>query len=151
MYKKAKGRVRLNGRESNTFEWTKGLKQGDSLSPLLFNLIMDQITKDSNNELRQKKTNIGYYHLQPIYVQALTYADDVVLIGDTEEKLQQIVTTWAKNLEKKNLKINAEKCKHITKGKEQERRPNIMIGSKELECVEQFKYLGTIFTKKRKN
>ena len=83
-------------------------------------------------KLRQKKTNIGYYNLQPIYAQALTYADDVVLIGDTEEKLQQIVTTWTKNLEKKNLKINAEKCKilHISKGKEQERRPNIMIGTK---------------------
>ena len=62
VYKKAKGRVRLNGRESNTFEWTKGIKQGDSLSPLLFNLIMDQITKDSNNELRQKKTDITTYN-----------------------------------------------------------------------------------------
>ena len=56
VYTTVYGRVRLNGKESELFKWTKGLKQGDSLSPLLFNLVMDQVTKTCNNKLRQKKS-----------------------------------------------------------------------------------------------
>ena len=153
VYKNVLGRVRLNGAESETFDWVKGLKQGDSLSPLLFNLVMDQVTKDCNNKLRSKKTKIGYWNLQPIYVQALTYADDVVLIADSKEKLQEIVTTWVENLKLRNLDINANKSKvlYITKKKEEETgNPKITVGTDELEAVNQFKYLGTMFSRNGK-
>ena len=93
VYRTVYGRVRLNGKESELFKWTKGLKQGDSLSPLLFNLVMDQVTKTCNNKLRQKKVKVGHWNLQPIYVQALTYADDVVLTADNDIYLQEIVET----------------------------------------------------------
>ena len=149
VYTTVYGRVRLNGKESELFKWTKGLKQGDSLSPLLFNLVMDQVTKTCNNKLRQKKVKVGHWNLQPIYVQALTYADDVVLIADNDIYLQEIVETWTNTLKSVNFNINKEKCKilHVTKKKENEKvKPKIVIDSTELETVEQFTYLGTIFT-----
>ena len=68
VYRNVQGRVRLNGSETQAFNWERGVKQGDSLSPLLFNLIMDQVTKECNNKLRQKKVNIGYWNLKPIYI-----------------------------------------------------------------------------------
>ena len=153
MYSKMNGRVRLNGVESNKFDWNKGLKQGDSLSPLIFNLIMDQITKESNNKLRHIKTKIGYYNLQPIYIQSLTYADDIVLVADTEQKLQEIVRVWTENLKAENLNINTGKSKImlVTKKKEEEIvTPKIKIDNKELEVVKQYKYLGTVFNTKGK-
>jgi hypothetical protein len=37
--------VLANGEESPTFKTGKGLRQGDPLSPLLFNIVADVLTK----------------------------------------------------------------------------------------------------------
>jgi hypothetical protein len=37
--------VMVNGEESPTFKTSKGLRQGDPLSPLLFNLVVDALTR----------------------------------------------------------------------------------------------------------
>ena len=71
VYGKVIGRVRINGLLSEEYAMEKGLKQGDSLSPLLFILMMDRITKKCNNLCRSKKTKIGHWNLIPIYIQAL--------------------------------------------------------------------------------
>jgi len=42
---KVEGVIRLDGKESETFKMETGVKQGDSLSPLLFITMMDKIHK----------------------------------------------------------------------------------------------------------
>ena len=146
VYKNAMGIVRANGVESEFFPFKIGLKQGDSLSPLLFILLIDDITKECNNKCRSQRLKVGHLNLIPIYVQALTYADDIVILADSEEKLQTTLNVWSNELKRRKLHLNQKKSKvmHFTKDKEQ-RKPKIVVDGEELEVVQQFTYLGTVF------
>ena len=76
-----------------------------------------------------------------------------MLLSDSEENLQIIVTTWAEQLKLKNMETNVAKCKvlHVTKKKKEDSiPPNIKIGTNAFEVVDQFKYLGTIFSRNGK-
>ena len=39
-------------------------------------------------------TKMGMWNMQPVFIQTLIYADDVVLIADAPGKLQQAVVEW---------------------------------------------------------
>jgi hypothetical protein len=61
-YMKVKGIVRIGGVKLEEFEIRKGVKQGDSLSQLLFIIFMDQILKQGKR--RMGKFWIGYWNIQ---------------------------------------------------------------------------------------
>jgi hypothetical protein len=42
---------------------------------------------------------VGFWNMQHVYSQSLLFADDIVLIADTEEKLQKSVIEWAHEAE----------------------------------------------------
>ncbi|KAG8226076.1 hypothetical protein J437_LFUL006383 [Ladona fulva] len=96
---------------SREFSIKKGVKQGDSLSPLLFINFMDEIAK--NCKQKTAKTQIGFWNLNPVHIQVLLYADDIVLIADSEEKLQNCVTEWGDELTRKEIVIHVKKSKTI--------------------------------------
>jgi hypothetical protein len=69
--------VRINGHYTDWFENTCGLRQGCSLSPLLFNLFLnDLVTKI-------KATGKGV-SIDNEIVSVLLYADDFVIIAENE-------------------------------------------------------------------
>lgn len=143
VYQDPKGIVRLNGSESEPFRFYKGVKQGDSLSPLLFIVCMDEVWKVCKR--RTPRTTVGYWNLIPVQAQALLYADDVVLIADTREKLQAAVDEWSEELLRKGMEINATKSKVMLVGREDEDHPLITCNGVPLEKVDTYQYLGTIF------
>ena len=109
IYKNVQGSVRLNGQQSGNFRMKKGIKQGDSLSPLLFIVFMDQIIKHCRRRTRRYK--IGNWKLRPIYLQSLIYADDIVLINSNVAGLQNAVIEWASTLEERGMEVNIGKSK----------------------------------------
>lgn len=90
-YKTVRAKVQVAGERSEEFEMNKGIKQGDSLSPLLFVTIMDKITKQIKEKYKQLETVIGYRNLEAIKLSNLLYADDIVLISNTKNKMQKLV------------------------------------------------------------
>ena len=79
--------------------------------------------------------------------QALIYADDIVLIVDTERKLQVAADEWKETLEEKGMEINTTKSKvmQVAKTEDLEGQLNIHCKGIQMEQVTKFEYLGTIF------
>ena len=75
----------------------------------------------------------------------IRYADDTVLIADTEEKLQRLVDRLDVECRGVGLKINIGKTEvmGVTKRKEQ-LRVNVNVGGQAVKQVRSFRYLGSL-------
>ena len=79
LYTNAKSCVQVNDRITDWFDMNTGVRQGDSLSPSLFSIFINDLAqevKDMNAGVMVGEVNL------PI----LLYADDIVLISPTPEK-----------------------------------------------------------------
>ena len=106
--------VNLNGEERKFFKLGKGLRQGDPISPLLFNLIGDVLTRMlskamENNLIGRLLTNFKYGG-----VVSLQYADDTILFSDCDEahlKNLKCCLAWFEQLS--GMRINFHKSELI--------------------------------------
>ena len=137
MYKYTKCSVKINGKLTNPINYERGVLQGNPLSPLLFNLYIDDIvtqlkstrdiTLDENN-----KFNV------------LMYADDLIVFANSKEKLQQNLDIINKYCEDWKLEINCKKtkCMTFTKGTHTQEKFSFKINGHPIDNVKQYKYLG---------
>ena len=87
--------------ESNIFVIRKGTKQGDPLSSLLFNTVLQYSLKDEIQPW-QKRKGMGIY-LSDHDHDCLTnprFADDVLLFATSKEQLRKMLCQFKKSTEK---------------------------------------------------
>lgn len=118
----------------------RGVKQGCSLSPGLFNLL----TADLEEEMR--KEGWGGVRLKGEKVYSLAYADDVVLLAEEEGDVRTMMARLESYVRGKRLEVNVGKSK-IMRFKRDGRRKKIRWRweGKEVEEVREYKYLGYVF------
>lgn len=68
---------------SEILEIKRGVLQGDPLSPLLFNLVMDRA-------IAKLSKNIGYTY-NGVVINCIAYADDIILTAETKFGLQTLI------------------------------------------------------------
>ena len=95
MYEDALTKVRMNGRESKAFNVRVGVHQSSVLSPLLFIIVLEVLSREFREGLPME----------------LLYADDLVLVAETKELLLEKVRNWKRGMEKKDLRVNTGKTK----------------------------------------
>jgi len=95
MYEGAHTVVRTTEGDSKTFNVKVGLHKGSVLSPLLFVIVMEMISRELRARLPLE----------------LLYADDLILIAESEESLRKKIVKWKSGLEAKGLKMNTGKTK----------------------------------------
>ena len=97
-------RVKWNGTISSTFSTSHGVKQGGVLSPILFNVYLDELIKMlSEQGLR------CYLHGQ--FVGAFIYADDVTLLAPTSTVLNVMLETCSNFAQCYDPQFNSSKTK----------------------------------------
>jgi hypothetical protein len=130
---------------SDNYPIQNGLKQGDALSPLLFNFALEYaIRKVQENQLRQKLNRTHQF---------LAYADDVNLLGDNIDTVKKNIKTLIDASKEVGLEITIEKSKHMLLSHHQNVGQNrdIKITSRLFENVSQLRYLGTTVTNQHFN
>jgi hypothetical protein len=108
MYTSVKTRVKVTDGFTELFDSHIGLKQGDVLSPLLFNLYINELSKQL-----QSKFNADTPTLNDKYVNHLLYADDLVLISTTPQGLQQQLDTLGSFCDEWQLTVNDQKTSYV--------------------------------------
>ena len=129
--------VKVNNKTTNFFPYKKGVQQGNPLSPLLFNLFINDIFEAVKNE-NSMITLDGVTKFN-----TLMYADDLILMSSTKEGLQESLNSLYTYCEKWKLKINMKKTKTMifTKGTNIKNIEFFLNGLK-LNNTKIFKYLG---------
>ena len=79
----------------------------------------------------------------------MLFADDTVVVADSERKLCHLVTEFGKVCERRKLGVNMGKSKVMRCSRNEDgARLNIKLNEEALEEVDQFKYLGSVIAAK---
>ncbi|KAF6212225.1 hypothetical protein GE061_012746 [Apolygus lucorum] len=116
---------------------TKGVLQGDSLSPLCFILFLADLGK------YMEESGCSGLRLGGRELLYLAFADDLAIFGDCASDMQRKMTAFEAYYDENQLQINTLKTKVIVLGRRGRRRKMpITIGGERLEYVSTFTYLG---------
>ena len=90
---------------SSPFSVSNGVKHGGILSPILFNVIIDDLSVSLNS------CNIGR-RIENIFLNHLCYADDLCLTSLSSTGMQKLLGIWSKYAIGHFLTHNAKNCFH---------------------------------------
>ncbi|KRZ48391.1 Retrovirus-related Pol polyprotein from type-1 retrotransposable element [Trichinella nativa] len=91
---------------SHKIEINQGVRQGDPISPLLFNSVMDELIE------RLEQSGVGY-KINNTEVVTLAFADDVTLVSSSHRGMEKLLSITHDFINERGLKLNIRKCKGI--------------------------------------
>ena len=97
MYEGVVASVRACDGETRDFPINIGLHQGSALSPYIFALVTDEITKDIQREIPW----------------SMLFADDVVLIDESRIGVNRQLELWRETLESKGFRLSRTKTEYM--------------------------------------
>ncbi len=158
-YENASASVRVNRELSESFSVEVGVRQGCLMSPCLVNIYVDCCIREIKVGVWDLGAKLNVRCVEQPLVAGL-YADDTVLLAESEGMLQRILDEFDRVCRRGKLKVNADKSKVMVFKRAREQtidfaKPyrvgseailgcKIWLGKEKMEEVKEFKYLGTI-------
>ena len=139
MYSDVNYSIKLPYGLTDSVQSSTGLKQGCVLTPLMFNLYVNDLPFCFNQS--HDPVIVGKY-----LTNVLMYADDLVLLSTSKEGLQKCLDDLNIYCRKWKLRVNTSKTKVLifNKGGKFIKKHQFVFENKTLEIVQEFKYLGII-------
>jgi hypothetical protein len=97
MYNNVMTSVQTSDKDANDFPINIGQHQGSAMSPYLFALVMDEVTRDI-----QGGTSL-----------CILFADDVILVDESRTWVDQKLELWRRTLEAKGFRLSRSKTKYM--------------------------------------
>ena len=169
----ARGKVRINGKTSEWFDLTVGLRQGAIFSPTLFNIFFGEIVRQMKIKFKEQglqgakivfrrkgvvitgeNFKEGDRNVETTMIYEALFADDMVLFAASAGELQSMIDIFDSIIRQFGQEISVKKTKVMIVRKPnrgrmdtQEHEARVFyVGGKPVEVVETFKYLGGLDT-----
>ena len=142
MYSSVHMCVKVDGKIGASFASEVGVKQGDPLSPLLFGLYIDRFVTFLRSRVPDGDVKCGRDILQ-----AILYADDLVLLSYDPQILQQYLQVLAEFCEATGLSVNVDKSEVVVFHRRFLARgatPRWQYGGRVMKESKAFTYLGVV-------
>lgn len=129
--------VQIRGIKSDAFETIDGVRQGDPLATLFFNVILEKC-------IRRTTINTN----STIFIssaQLLGYADDIDVVGRNMGAVKEAFLLLERGASEMGLKVNEEKTKYMiapTNSRFMAQHQSVTIGQNQYETADGFTYLG---------
>jgi exonuclease III len=144
LYQGHSARVRVDGNLSREFSVELGVKQGCVMSTELFKVFVNDLIE----KLRAADCAVGNsatVRSAAVMLSCLMFADDLVIVADTQRQLQLLADILKEWCEDNALRVNASKTKVMVVGP-RGHKAKINLAGTTLEVVKEYKYLGMILS-----
>lgn len=134
LYEKAEAYIKIE-KEGARFKIRRGVRQGDPLSPNMFNCVLEDIIRELNWEecgviVNGKRIN------------NLRFADDIILIATSASEIQKMGEDLFRSSRKRGLQPNMIKTKYMSNNPDS----HLIIEGTNMEKVEDYTYLGRVIS-----
>ena len=145
LYMGQRVKIRIDGEYSEPGKIGRGVRQGCPLSPILFNIYIEEIVRESLDEMNEGIKVGGKL------VKALRFADDQAMLAQNQGGLQRMMDRLNMISMEYGMKINIRKTKVMKISRAVEPTTvKITINGEQLEQVDKFCYLGSVVTQDAK-
>ena len=137
LYRKQVAKVKVAGTLSEWLHVQKWVRQGCVLSPYLFNILEETVTRETFGGFQ------SWLQIGRRMITNLRYADDIILLATSQAELQELVDRLDRVSREYSLLINVDKTDVMASDGIACR---ILIQNEHLEQVDTFPYLGSLIT-----
>ena len=143
MYENVKARIRCGATFTDYIKCTRGVKQGDVCSPVLFSLFINELALDIIYNGRHGVSLSNDF----VQLVILLFADDMILLSETVIGLQTQLNNLFSAASRLQLKVNMNKSNIVVfrKGGYLGARERWVYGDCMMKVVNSYKYLVYVF------
>lgn len=140
MYSNTTSRIKFSDGLGKIFNSECGVKQGDVLSPTLFNIFIDGIVSDLKQNVKCEPV-----HVNNLNVNCLLYADDIVILSESKSGLQTSLDILYNYCSNWKLQVNVDKSKiMVFNSNSKHQSINFTFNGNTMQVVSKYCYLGIV-------